>query len=147
MSEEDIKFRFITPAIEKSDWSKENIRMEYYFTEGKVIVNGNKTSRNKAKKADYLLSKNGIFPLAVIEAKNFEHTADAGLQQAMNYTELLALPFAYSSNANNLSAEQEKVMLEPDYRNAMKNRTARYYQQIAIDKTIQAVIQAQEKLL
>ena len=115
LSEEDIKLRFITPAIEKAGWAKENIRMEYYFTEGQVFVNGNKTSRGKAKKADYLLSKNGTFPLAVIEAKNFEHTADAGLQQAMNYAEILALPFAYSGNGKSFVEHDFLTGLEREF--------------------------------
>ena len=181
LSEEDVKFRLITPSVEKSGWTKENIRMEYYFTDGQVFVNGNKISRGKAKKADYLLLKNNIIPLAVIEAKSLEHTAESGLQQAMNYAEILNLPFAYSCNgklfvehdfltgkerrfslnefptenelwqryciANNLTKEQENITLEPDYRNAMQSRTARYYQRIAIDKTVQAVAQGKKRNL
>lgn len=98
LTEEDVKFRFITPAIEKAGWTKENIRMEYFFTEGQIFVSGNKVQRGKAKKADYLLLKNGNIPLAVIEAKKLENTSDSGLQQAMNYAEILNLPLAYSCN-------------------------------------------------
>ena len=77
LTEEDVKFRFITPSIEKAGWAKENIRMEYFFTEGQVFVSGNKVQRGKAKKADYLLLKNGIIPLAVIEAKKLKNTPDS----------------------------------------------------------------------
>lgn len=181
LSEEDVKFRFIAPAIEKSGWKKENIRMEHYFTEGQIFVNGNNVQRGKAKKADYLLLKDGIIPLAVIEAKKMEYTPDSGLQQAMNYAEILNLPFAYSCNgklfvehdfltgkekqfplnefpkenelwqryceSKGITNDQEKILLESDYRDAMQNRTARYYQRIAIDKTVQAVAQGQKRNL
>ena len=70
LSEEDVKFRYVTPSIEKFGWMKEKIRMEYYFTEGQVFVDGKKVERCKAKQADYLLLKNGAIPPAVIEAKN-----------------------------------------------------------------------------
>lgn len=88
LSEEDIKHRYITPAIENG-WSKEHIRMEYFFTAGQVIVKGNVIERGKRKKADYLLLKNSELPLAVVEAKKLEYTADSGLQQAMDYAEIL----------------------------------------------------------
>ena len=76
LSEEDIKLRYITPALEKAGWTKEHIRMEYFFTEGQVLVKDKIVERGKRKKADYLLRKDGKFPLAVVEAKNLEHTAD-----------------------------------------------------------------------
>ena len=181
LSEEDVKFRFITSAIEKAGWKKENIRMEHYFTEGQIFVNGNKVQRGKAKKADYLLLKDGIIPLAVIEAKKLKNTPDSGLQQAMNYAEILNLPFAYSCNgekfvehdfftgkerqfllnefptenelwqryceSKDITNDQEKILLESDYRNVMQNRIARYYQRIAIDKTVQAVAQGKKRNL
>lgn len=97
LSEEDVKLQYITPAIEKAGWRKENIRMEY-FTDGQILIKGNTIERGKKKRADYLLRKNGEIPLAVVEAKNLEHTADSGLQQAMEYALILHAPFAYSSN-------------------------------------------------
>lgn len=181
LTEEDVKFRFITPAIEKAGWTKENIRMEYFFTEGQIFVSGNKVQRGKAKKADYLLLKNGNIPLAVIEAKKLENTSDSGLQQAMNYAEILNLPLAYSCNgkkfvehdfltgkerqfsldefptenemwrryckSKSITKDQEKIIFEPDYRSVMQNRTARYYQRIAIDRTVQAVAQGKKRNL
>ena len=74
LSEEDIKYRYITPAIEKSGWLKNDIRMEYYFTDGKVIVQGNQTMRGQAKKADYILHKDGHIQLAIVEAKKYNKT-------------------------------------------------------------------------
>lgn len=99
LTEEDIKFRYITPAIEKAGWDKEQILMEYFFTDGQVIVRGNTVKRGKKKKADYLLTrKGGQIPLAIIEAKESDHSVGDGMQQAMEYAELLNIPFAYSSN-------------------------------------------------
>ena len=98
LSEEDIKNRYITPALEKSGWKKEYMRMEYPFTAGQILIGGNVVERGKQKKADYLLRKNGEFPLAVVEAKKLEYTADSGLQQAIDYATVLHVPFAYSSN-------------------------------------------------
>ena len=98
LSEADTRFRSITPAIERAGWSKDHIRMEYVFTEGQILLKDKPISRGKKKIADYILLKDGTFPIAVIEAKSFEHTADDGLQQAMKYAEDLNLPFAYSTN-------------------------------------------------
>lgn len=41
LTEEDIKYRYITPAIEESGWKKEQVFMEYFFTDGQVLVRGN----------------------------------------------------------------------------------------------------------
>ena len=99
MSEEDVKRNFITPALEKSGWLNSHIRMEYSFTDGQILVESKRTRRGKQKRADYLLLKSGRFPLAVVEAKNLNHSAESGLQQAMNYAQILQIPFAFSSNA------------------------------------------------
>lgn len=99
LSEADIKRRFITPALE-AKWPANLIRMEYSFTDGRVIVAGNKTSRGACKRADYLLSWQPQLPLAVVEAKDNRHPVGAGLQQALAYAEILDVPFAYSSNGD-----------------------------------------------
>ena len=41
LTEEDIKYRYITPAIEESGWKKEQVFMDYFFTDGQVLVRGN----------------------------------------------------------------------------------------------------------
>ena len=70
LSEEDIKLRYITPAIKNAGWDNKQIRMEYAFTAGRIILRGNITARGKKKSADYLLSYKSNFPLAVVEAYN-----------------------------------------------------------------------------
>lgn len=57
LTEEDIKLRFITPSITNAGWKNNLIRMEYYFTDGRVIFHGNVHARQKGKKADYLLHR------------------------------------------------------------------------------------------
>jgi len=101
LSEEDIKLQFITPAIERAGWDKHSqIKMEFPFTDGRVIVRGNITSRGNKKKADYILYYKSNLPLAVIEAKDNNHTVGQGMQQALEYAEILDIPFVYSSNGD-----------------------------------------------
>ena len=66
LSEEDVKFRYISPALEKAGWKKESIRMEYYFIDGQVFVKDSMVKRGEAKKADYLLLKDGKFQPAIV---------------------------------------------------------------------------------
>ena len=76
------------------------IREEVYFTKGRVIVRGKTVKRGEAKKADYILFYKPNIPIAVIEAKDNNHSVGAGMQQALEYAEILDVPFAYSSNGD-----------------------------------------------
>ena len=96
MTEEDVKLRFITPALQKG-W-KGFISMELSITDGKIVVRGNIAKREKSLRADYVLFMNEGRPLAVVEAKSDLYSVSAGLQQAKIYAEKLSVPFAYSSN-------------------------------------------------
>jgi type I restriction enzyme R subunit len=98
LTEEDTKFRFITPAIEKAGWEKEQIKMEFFFTDGVIKVQGNDTKRGQRKKADYLLHHVNNFPLAIVEAKNNNYSIGDGMQQGLSYAKILDVPFVYSSN-------------------------------------------------
>ena len=69
MTEEDIKFHYISPAI-VSKWDKNKITMETKITDGKINLRGNLISRATPKKADYILYLNSNKPIAVVEAKN-----------------------------------------------------------------------------
>ena len=181
MTEEDIKLRFITPAIE-SKWNRDNqIRMEYCFTDGRVIVRGNSVTRGKKKKADdYILYYKRNLPLAIVEAKDNNHSVGAGMQQGIEYAEILDIPFVYSSNGdsffehdmkngtereialcdffapdnlwaryiseNGFTPEQEKLITEPYYF-SLSNKTLRYYQRVAINRTIEVVARGQNRIL
>ena len=91
LSERDICSKYITPALTAAGWDLQTqIREEYGFTAGRVIVKGKKVSRGKAKRADYVLFYKPGVPIAVIEAKDNKHSLGAGMQQAIGYGEALA---------------------------------------------------------
>ena len=180
LSEEDIKARYITPAVEQAGWDKKQIRYEYAFTAGRIILRGNVTARGKQKRADYLLFYKPNFPLAIIEAKDNNHPVGAGLQQAIEYAEALDVKYVYASNGDgfveqdlitgdirNLSLDEfpspdalyhrylsesnksdveEKVMLEPYYY-VPGYKQPRYYQRIAVNRTVDAVAGGQDRVL
>ena len=100
LSEEDIKLRYITPSILDKGWSVEDITMEtkVKLTDGKISLRGNFVSRGKAKFADYVLYYNRATPIAIVEAKDANHTVAHGLQQAKEYAQMMDVPFAFSSN-------------------------------------------------
>jgi len=104
LTEADIRTKFITPAIVGADGDKwdvmTQIREEIYFTKGRVIVRGKTVRRGEAKKADYLLYYKPNIPIAVIEAKDNCHSVGDGMQQALEYAEILDVPFAYSCNGD-----------------------------------------------
>lgn len=98
MSEEDIKLNFITPAIQ-SKWLG-HITMETKITDGRININGNVVVRDPPKYADYLLYLNNDKPIAVVEAKDNNHSVSFGIQQAITYAQMMDIPFAYSSNGD-----------------------------------------------
>lgn len=181
LSEEDIKARYITPAITDAGWDiKKQVRLEYTFTAGRIILRGKVTARGKKKRADYLLSYKSNFPLAIIEAKDNNHSVGAGLQQAIEYAKVLDIPYIYASNGDafveqnlitgevkelrleefpspealysrylkdkNINETEEKVITEPYYY-VPNYKTPRYYQRIAINRTVDAVAKGQDRVL
>lgn len=182
LTEEDVKLRSITPSVINSGWKHEQIFMEYFFTDGQVIVRGNSVRRGRRKKADYILThSNSQLPLAIIEAKDGSHSIGDGMQQAIEYASILNVPFAYSSNgkgfiehdfftgseielelsqfpserelwsryiaAKGLNTTQENIITEPDHYDVFSQKKPRYYQRIAIDKTIEAISKGQKRIL
>ena len=181
LSEEDIKAQYITPAIEKAGWDiKKQVRFEYAFTAGRIILRGSVTSRGKKKRVDYLLFYKPNIPLAVIEAKDNNHTPGAGLQQAISYADTLDIKYVYSSNGDEfveqnlitgevrnvpldafpspdelyarykrdmgISDVGEKAMLSPYYW-MPGYKKPRYYQRIAINRTVDAVAGGRNRIL
>jgi type I site-specific restriction endonuclease len=104
LTEADIRSKLITPAIVGEGGAGWNLMTqvleEHYFTKGRVIVRGQSTTRGEAKKADYILFYKPNLPLAVVEAKDNNHSVGSGMQQALEYAEILDVPFAYSSNGD-----------------------------------------------
>ena len=99
MTEEDIKLQYITPAIQ-SKWGLDRMTMETKITDGRVNLRGNFVFREKPKKADYVLYLSPNKPIAIVEAKDNNHTVSYGLQQAITYARMQDIPFAYSSNGD-----------------------------------------------
>lgn len=98
LSEEDIKNRFIQPALEAKGWDKMHMRLEYAYTAGQIIVQGSLKHRKRGKRVDYLLYSEDNYPIAVVEAKDRKHAPNDGIQQAIDYAHDLDLPFAYATN-------------------------------------------------
>ena len=180
LTEEDIKLRFITPAIKKAGWKNEHIRMEYYFTDGRVVFQGNIHARQAGKKADYLLFHAANKPIAIVEAKDNNKPLGGGMQQAMEYAQILDIPFAYSSNgdgflehdfltgketelslkqfptpenlykrlidAKQLSGEALKIVEQPFYSDPYTYEP-RYYQRIAVERTVEAIAKGKDRVL
>lgn len=181
LTEEDIKLKYITPALQDSEWDiKTQIRCEYYYTSGKINVRENVAQRGVGKKVDYLLSYKANIPIAIVEAKDNKVTVAHGIQQAIGYAQDLDIPFAYSSNGDGfyehdmitgeekeialeefptpkelwdrylkekeIDEEQAKIITEPYYFMDV-NKTPRYYQRIAINKTVEAIAKGQDRLL
>lgn len=180
LTEEDIKHRYITPAIENKGWDKQHVRMEYAFTAGRVIFDGDVHAHKAPKRADYLLLGHTKQPIAIVEAKSANKTVGAGLQQAIDYATTMDVPFAYSSNGTGfvehdfltgkettieldkfptpdelhirlmnhkkLTLEQQDIVDTPFYFDAYSHEP-RYYQRIAINRTVEAIAKGQERVL
>ena len=186
LTEADIRTKFITPALvgPGGKWDvMTQLREEIYFTKGRVIVRGKTVKRGEAKKADYLLFYKPDIPIAVIEAKDNNRAVGAGMQQALEYAEILDVPFAYSSNgdaflehdrtatdgtvereipldqfpspdelwaryraAKGYTAAQEVVTTQ-DYYDDGSGKTPRYYQLIAINRTVEAIARGENRIL
>lgn len=114
LTESDICDQFITPAVEAAGWDKvTQVRREFGFTAGRVIVRGKVAVRGKRKRADYLLFHQANLPLAIIEAKDNNHAVGAGIQQALEYAEALDVPFVFSSNGDGFLFHDRTGMSSP----------------------------------
>ncbi len=101
LPERDICSKFITPAIVDAGWDLHTqVREELSFTSGRVIVRGRLVTRGKSKRADNVLYFKPNIPLAVIEAKDNKHSVGDGMPPALEYAEMLDVPFVFSSNGD-----------------------------------------------
>lgn len=184
LSEQDICTKFITPAIQQSGWDiQKQIRQEYTFTDGRIIVRGRLHTRGKRRRADYVLFHQKNLPIAIVEAKDNKHSVGSGMQQALAYSDSLDVPFVFSSNGDGflfhdktglsghteteltlnqfpapeqlwdwysqhkgLTGEAEEVAQAPYYDDGT-GRSPRYYQTVAINRTVEAVAKGQDRIL
>lgn len=101
LSERDICTKFILPAVKRAGWDEmQQVREEVYFTKGRIIVRGKLVSRGQAKKADFVLYYRPNIPIALIEAKDNNHSVGHGMQQGLEYAATLQIPFVFSSNGD-----------------------------------------------
>ncbi len=185
LSERDICTKYITPAIEKAGWDTQlQVLEEVSFTDGKIYVRGKMTARGTRKRADYILYYKPNIPIAIIEAKDNNHSVRAGIQQGLDYAKILDIPCVFSSNGDGflfhdrtaddgnieteigiddfpspeqlwkrykkykgiITTEAESIVSQ-DYFFDGSNRKPRYYQQIAINRTVEAVAKGQNRIL
>ena len=184
LNETEICQNFITPAITGAGWDKHTqVRREFSFTAGRVLIRGKLAHRGKKKRADYLLFYQSNLPLAVVEAKDNKHPVGGGMQQALAYAETLDVPFVFSSNGDGflfhdrtgqskepesqlsldefpppdelwkryrkwkgLDEEEEKLARQP-YFDDPSGKEPRYYQRIAVQRTVEAVARGQNRVL
>lgn len=101
LSERDICTKLILPALKKAGWDVQTqVREEVSFTDGRIYVKGDKSTRGKRKRADFILYYKPNIPIAIIEAKKNTLSLNAGIQQGIEYANILDLPLAYSSNGS-----------------------------------------------
>jgi type I restriction enzyme R subunit len=180
LSERDICTKFITPAIQTvAGWSISQFYEE--FTLGKIHVRGKRVARGIRDRADYILFYKKNLPLAIIEAKDNNHGIGDGMQQALRYSEMLDIPFVFSSNGDGflehdrtrtegvlerelginefpspqalwerykawkqITPEEEKIITQPYF---IGDKPLRYYQQVAINRTVEAIAKGQNRIL
>ncbi|GGF60421.1 DEAD/DEAH box helicase [Paracoccus acridae] len=99
LSERDICSKYILPALVSAGWDLQTqIAEERTLTAGRIVVRGKLVARGQKKRADFVLYLKPSIPIAVIEAKDNRHAASDGIQQALSYSKMLRVPFAFSSN-------------------------------------------------
>ena len=176
-SEADTCRKDVLPKIYASQWTDEQIIEQGTFTDGKIVVLGRKAKRKKAKRFDYLLRYSQNFPLAIVEAKvKYKEAAD-GMQQAKEYATILGIKFAYSTNGTDIlefdfltgleneikkfptpaelwnrlnsvepvKAEIQETFLKPFF--AIAGKEIRYYQRIAINTSVKAILEGKKRAL
>ena len=184
-TEDDTRARFIDPALLNAGWNNmTQVNRQYHFTAGRIMVSGKLHTRAKSKYADYLLSYQPNMPLAIIEAKHIGKSLGTGMQQALDYAEILDVPFVFSTNGEGFlfhdktgmserteteigldsfpspdelwkhykaykgidTPEQANVIEQPYFSDG-SGRKPRFYQQIAINRTVEAVSKGQNRIL
>jgi type I restriction enzyme R subunit len=185
LTERDICTKFINPALEQAGWDLQvQVREEVSFTAGRIIVRGRLHTRGKRRRADYVLSYRKNIPIAIIEAKDNNHSLGDGMQQALAYSDALDAPFVFSSNGDGFlfhdrtglfgktettlslnefpspdtlwalycrykgidQADARKTVEQPYYDDG-SGRSPRYYQTVAINRTVEAVARGQSRIL
>ena len=177
ISEADTCRKYVLPKIYDAGWNDDQISEQKTFTDGKILVISGKAKRKSPKRADYILRISKNFPIAVIEAKSSYKKSGDGLQQSIEYAKMLGVKFAYSTNGKEILEHDFITGIETElsifpspselwdrYRESegiktnIENRLLlpyfnspgkhpRYYQEIAINRAIKAVLEGKKKVL
>ncbi len=179
MNEADTCRKHVVPKLQAAGWENEphSLTEQKSFTDGRILVVGNKARRQAQKRADYLLRFTRDFPIAVVEAKAAYKSPSDGLQQAKDYATVLGVKFAYATNGHGivefdfitglereltefptpadlwarlrggekLTEEAAERLLTAGF--SVLAKSPRYYQEIAINRAVQAVVQGQKLVL
>lgn len=173
-TEADTCRTYVLPKLYRADWKDDQIREQVSFTDGRILVAGQRAARKKQKRADYILRYRHDFPVAVVEAKvEYRHAAD-GLPQAKAYAEILGLKFAYATNGREIiefdfmTGETAEIIEFPSpetlfgrlysgtldeqakatlLASAPSNKPLRYYQDIAINRAVETILKGENRLL
>lgn len=102
ITEADTCRRYVLPKLYSVGWNDDQINEQKTFTDGRIVVTGDKYIRRKQKRSDFLLKMRRDFSIAVVEAKSAYKKPGDGLQQAKEYAQILGLKFAYSTNGKRI---------------------------------------------
>lgn len=177
LNEADTCRTYVLPKLYSAGWEDTQISEQKSFTDGRIVIGGKRPTRRPQKRADYLLRYRRDFPIALVEAKAIYRTSGDGLQQAKEYALILGLKFAYATNgqsiiehdfltgldselqdfprpselwerlraAEGISEEVGERLLTPYYH--LSGKSPRYYQEIAINVAVQAILQGKKRIL
>ncbi len=179
MNEADTCRNFILPKLRTARWDDDAIVEQMVLTPGRIVPVGSQHTRKAGLRPDYVLFIRRNIPIAVLEAKpEFKHPAQ-GLQQAMQYAEMMGVKFAYASNGKeivehdfitgqectieqfpspdelwgrlqgtlNLPTPQDVDDALSAYFEQAGGKVPRYYQQVAINRAVEAVLRGQSRIL
>ena len=184
ITEADTCRKYVLPKLYDAGWTNDQISEQKYFTDGRIVPVGKGHLRKTGKRADYLLRYHPDFTIAVVEAKPAYKKPGDGMQQAMEYAQMLGLDFAYATNGHGIEEHDfitgKETSLDgfpsPDelwgrvrshqgltedadaedllfpFNRELRNpdgtvKRPRYYQEIAINRAVQAVIQGKKRVL
>lgn len=175
MNEAETRAEYIDPLLRAAGWGVNEgsqIRREYAITLGRLEGGGR---RGKSLTADYVLVYRNQ-KLAVVEAKAWNEALSEGVGQAKDYAGKLAIRFTYASNGQGIygidmqtghEGEIERYPTPDELwamtfatENAWRNHFSavpfedkggyfqgRYYQDIAIERVLEAIAAGQKRIL
>lgn len=174
-NESETRAEYIDPKLKDSGWGvveDSRILREYRFTEGRIQVGG---TRSKPEIADYILVYKNK-KLAVIEAKQEDLPPTEGVTQAKTYAQKLFIDYTYATNGKKIyqinmkTGKEEYIDKYPTpeelwnatfsdqnlwkekfnnvpFESVNGTKSLRYYQEIAVNKTMDAIAENKQRVL